>query len=268
MKVLGIYDKKDLDIIKVKGRTITEIMENFWKRFPISYRENYDNNLQTLELWRVDEHYEGCLGDYSDTHNLILYRRKSAIIHELMHMGARNPETLTNAFQKNRTEQLFEIPLIEGCAEYLSALALEDKATTYFFEVFCVSMLSNIDGFFGPYFIPSYDNFISLFPYKKDIVSLMYSLYYYAENFCYLDDVKGKEKDELVTELRHSIEDTINSLISIELSFKKGYKSNELYGDKFLSLIRDKDLSERLMKVWKGYSGYAEKQVMKRVLRR
>ena len=268
MKVLGIYDKRELDKIKVNGRTITEIMENFFRMFPVSYRENYDNNIKTLELWRIDEHYEGCLGEYSDTHNLIMYRQASAIIHELIHMSARNPETQNNAFIKSRKEQLFENPLIEGCTEYLSSLALHEKATSYFFEVFCVSMLSNIDGFFEPYFIPSYDKFISLFPYKKDIISLMYALYFYAENYCYIDEYDGKDKDFFVTRLQHAIQDVINSLISIELSFKKGYKSNEMYGDKFLSLIKEKSLSCDLREIWKDYYGYADKQVKKRILRR
>ena len=96
----------------------------------------------------------------------------------------------------------------------------------------------------------------------------MYSLYYYAENYCYIGDTKGKEKDILVTRLKHSIIDTINALISIELSFNKGDKSNFAYGDKFLSLINGNDLSDKLGEIWKDYSIYAESQVKKRILRR
>lgn len=268
MKVLGVYDKGELDRITYKGRTITEIMEDFWKLFPDSYRENYDKNIKTLELWKIDEHYEGCLGEYSDVHNLIMYTKILAIIHELMHMSARNPNNFNNAFIKNRVEALFESALIEGCTEYLSTLALHEKATNYYFEVFCASMLSNIEGFFEPYFISSYDKFIGLFPNKRDIVSLMYSLQYYADNYCFIDDYKGKAKDMFITRLRNSICDVINGLISIELSFEKGYKSNLKYGDKFMSLIRDEDLSSDLREIWKNYLGYADNQVSKRILRR
>ena len=268
MKVLDVYSKKDLDKLTIKGKSVNSIMEDFWLNFPLYYRRNYDKNLESLELLRVDEHYEDAVGEYSDIHNLIIFRKYSAIIHELMHMASRDAETQSAAFIKNKYELLFESSLIEGCTEFLASFALKDKPTDYFFETFCASMLSNIDGFFEPYFVPNYDKFIGLFPNKKDILSLMYSLNFYADNFSLIFDTRGKERDYLVKRLRHSVTDVIDSLIDIQLSFNYDMKKNQAYSEEFLGLINGKDLSEYLSEVRKDYFTYAEGQIKRRILRR
>ena len=42
MKVLDVYSKKDLDRLTVKGKVVSKIMDDFFKNYPESYRENYD----------------------------------------------------------------------------------------------------------------------------------------------------------------------------------------------------------------------------------
>ena len=104
MKVLDIYSKKDLDRLTVKGKQVSKIMDDFFKQFPKSYRENYDKNLETLEIWKVDEHYSGINGgEYSDVYNILLFRRYYSIIHELMHMASCDYETRRSSFE--RTEK-------------------------------------------------------------------------------------------------------------------------------------------------------------------
>lgn len=268
MKVLAVYHKNDLDTIKINGIAVSKIMDDFFKMYPNAYRINYDKNIQDLELWRIDEHYAGCLAEYFDCHNLIMYRTKKSIIHELIHMAARDPETKRNAFARSNDDSLFENALIEGCTEFLAAKALNENATDYHFEVFSANMLSNIDGFFEPYFIPSYDKLISLFPNKKDILSLMYALSFYADNFDCIDEYKGKTKDLLVTRLLHSVTDVMDSLINIQLSMNCDENDNNEYADKFLSLIEGKNLVCCLKDIRKDYLDYANDQVKTRILRR
>ena len=248
MKILDIYTKKDLDILNINGVSISDIMNNYFNSVPSNYRINYDKNLDTLELWHIDEHYEEALAEYLDIHNLIIYKDINSIIHELFHMAARDYISKNNGFVKSCDDILFESALLEGCAEFLSSKSLNCKPTDYYFEVFSVDMLSNIDDFFEPYFVASYDKFINLFPNKRDILSLMYSLSFYAKNFCSIYVCEDIDRD-------------------IYLSFGNKYKNDKIYSDKFLSLLSDKDLSCCLSEVWEDYFKYADKQIKTRVLR-
>lgn len=55
MKVLDVYSKKDLGLIIFNGVDIITFMDRFFSKFPNSYRENYDKNMGSLEIYRVDE---------------------------------------------------------------------------------------------------------------------------------------------------------------------------------------------------------------------
>lgn len=270
MKVLDIYGKKDLDILTCRGIIISKIMNDFFSDFPIIYRENYDRNISNVEIWRVDEHYDGPTGgEYSDLHNLILLRKNDAIIHELMHLSSFDCVSKRSAFIKSIDEPLFEDALVEGMTEYLTSVALDKKPDVYLFETFNVSMLPNINEIFEHYFIPNYDKFIGLFPNKRDIISLMYSLDYYSKKTELVVGDTSKFDDEILMErIEHSINDVIDTLIDIQLSMKMGKKENRLYSEKFMDLIGEVKLREYLEEFNLNYLDYANEQINKRVLRR
>jgi len=269
MKVLNIYGKKDLDVLTCRGKIISRVMDDFFKQFPEAYRENYDKNLATLEIWKVDEEASDIYGGYSELQNLMIIRKFSSFIHELMHVSSTDSITKMAAFSRSKNEAVYDSALIEGFTEYLSScVALDREPSNYFFETFSVNMLSSIDGIFEPYFIPSYQKFISLFPNKRDIISLMYALNYYSEMAP--DSVEGKvmfDADDVRKKVAHSVTGVIDNLIDIQLSFKKSIRENKLYAEKFMDLLSD-DLFEYLSECNADYLDYANAQINKRILRR
>ena len=75
MKVVEIYSKKDLDVLTCQGKVVSKVMCDFFKKFPLEYRENYDKNLDTLEIWKVDEMHNGPdSGEYYELLNTMLLR--------------------------------------------------------------------------------------------------------------------------------------------------------------------------------------------------
>lgn len=270
MKVLNIYSKKDLDILTCNGVIVSKTMDNFFKKFPKTYRENYDKNLGSIEIWKVDEHYDGLTaGEYFEKHNVLLLTSFSSIVHELMHVASCDHITRNSAFCKEKGQLLFEYALLEGMTEYLSSIAHESTPTDYFFETFVVSMLSNIDGIFEPYFIPSYEKFIGLFPNKRDIISLMYSLnFYYNKNVEYTCGHDGEISDTDRAGIKHSICDIIDTLIDIQLSMKMRKKDDEIYASKFMDLLNCDVMDIYVGEYYGDYVDYANEQINKRVLRR
>jgi hypothetical protein len=267
VKIVGVYGKKDLDRIIVNGKSVSTIMDDFFRLFPSYYRRNYDKNLKTLKIFKVDESYNNNAGEYSDTHNVIIIKKFFDLIHELIHMSGRNYKTTCNSFIRSKEEFLFEVALVEGFTEYLRTLAMGDKPTSYYFEFFTASMLSNIDNIFEPYFVSGYDKFISLFPNEKDILSLMYALSFYQSNMDLIDE-NDEYSDYYIGKVRQSIADVIDNLIDIQLSLKMGNNKNKEYADKFMCLISDSYLSCYLKYVWDSYLDYANKEVNRRILRR
>lgn len=269
MKVLEVYGKKDLDRITIKGKVVSKIMDDFFKRYPASYRENYDKNLENVEILRVDEHYNGnSSGEYSDYCNVLLFRRFYSIVHELMHMASCDHVTRINSFEKCKVGTLFETALIEGMTEYLACLALNQPCEAYHFETFTASMISDIDGVLESYFIPNYDKFIKCFSNKRDIISLMYALEsYYRKCEIFETEVNCINKD-LINEIESSITGTIDSLIDIQVSRKLSLRENKMYAEKFMDLIGEDNLNAYLSDIWEDYYDYANEQVNKRILRR
>lgn len=263
MKVLNIYSKKDLDILTCRGQVISKVMDDFFKMFPLEYRENYDKNLETLEIYRVDEMMEiDDFASYVPELNALMFSMEDSLFHELMHMSSANLEKKLFAFCKAGQRTLWENGLLEGMTEYLGCMAANVKPNTYFFECFVVSMLSSIDNIFEPYFIPSYDRLISLFPNKRDICSLMYALDFYHDN---IDKRTSKEE---INKIRNSIKGVIDSLIDIELSFDNDFNKKKLYVDKFMDLIMDCNVDMILKDIYPEYADYAFYEINKRVLRR
>ena len=269
MKVLDVYSKKDLDRLTVKGKVVSKIMDDFFKNYPESYRENYDKNLNSVEIFRVDEHYNGNSGgEYSDYCNVLLFRRFYSIVHELMHMASCDYTTRISSYERCKNGCLFETALIEGMTEYFACLALNQPCEAYHFETFTAPMISDIDGVVESYFIPNYEKFIKCFVNKKNIISLMYALEsYYRKCEIFENDVTGIDKN-LINGLESSITGTIDSLIDIQVSRRLGFRENKLYAERFMDLIGEENLNAYLSDIWEDYYDYANEQVNKRILRR
>lgn len=153
--------------------------------------------------------------------------------------------------------------------EYCASLALESGPSDYFFETFSAAMLNNIDGILEPYFIPNHKKFISLFPDKKNILSLMYALNYYSTKLNEFNDGKISLMDDSVkVRVDRSIKDVIDSLIDIQVSLKMGKVQNREYSDKFMELINSDIMDDCLGLFSSDYMDYANEQINKRVLRR
>ena len=266
MKILDIYSKENLNLITFRGVDIITLMDRFFTKFPSSYRENYDKNMENLEIYRVDEMMDiDDFASYVPELNVLLFSFEKSLPHELMHMSSANLEKKLFAFCKAGQRTLWENGLLEGMTEYLGCMATNTAPKTYFFEYFVVSMLSSIDNIFEPYFIPSYDGLISLFPNKRDICSLMYGLDFYHDKSQTIDKNTSKEE---INRIRSSIKGVIDSLIDIELSFDNDFNKKKLYVDKFMDLIMDCNVDMILKDIYPEYADYAFYEINKRVLRR
>lgn len=266
MKVLDVYSKEDLDLFTDKGQSVESMMNNFFLNFPSSYRENYDKNIETLEIYRVDEMIDpSASAEYIPVSNVLMFKSFAVIPHEFMHMASCNRKENKTAFLHAGMSSLFEMALYEGMTEYLSCIAKDGLPNTYFFEHFVVSMLSDIDGIFEPYFIPSYNKFISLFPNKRDIISLMYALENYQNRINILTDDSSELEIAMVDDCVKSV---IDNLIDIELSFNKNKLERKIYADKFMGLIANPDLKSFVSDVSPEYLDYAYHEVKKRILGR
>lgn len=235
-------------------------------KFPNEYRNIYDENLKTLEIHRVDEMFEvNDSAEYYPIGNVMIFKSFAGIPHEMMHMASSDRVNSKSAFLREGIYSLYENGLVEGMTEYLSCIAKGGEPDTYFFEYFSVEMLSSIDGIFKPYFIPSYDGFVSLFPNKKNICSLMYSFDFYHDGISKIDD---NTSDRVISMIEGSVKSTIDSLIDIELSFDKSRYERKLYGEKFMDLISNIDLKMLVSDVCPDYLDYANHEIKKRILRR
>ena len=266
MKVLDVYEKKDLDLISFNGVEICKLVDEFFFRFPSLYRQNYDRNLESLEIHMVDEMPDDFdSAQYYPSSNVLLFKSFAAIPHELIHMASYDKISKRFAICRDGEYSLFENALVEGMTEYLSCLLKNGYPDTYFFEWFVVSMLDNIDGLFEPFFIPNYNKFISMFPDKRNICSLMYGLDFYHDKMKILDD---DSSDILLDRIRDSVRSVVDCLIDIELSFKKGKNDRKIYGEKFMDLIVNPDVSAILGDIYPEYVDYSFCEIKKRMLGR
>lgn len=265
MRVLDIYSGRDLDKIVYNQIPVSTIMDQFFLRFPKNYKDNYDKNIIDLEILKVDKlHEEKSGGEFFTDFIQVFYNSKvEFLIHELMHISSYNRAINSMAISRSVNYSLYEAAMIEGMTEFLACLARNSEPNSYHYHVFVVTMLSSIDRFFEPYFIPSYDNFIKLFPNKKDIVSLMYSLEFFHTKFDAPD-----YSDWDIKNMRASICNIIDGLIDIELSFDKTSYERKLYAEKFMHLISDNELKNQIGCFYKKYVDYADDRIKKRILGR
>jgi len=267
MKILEVYNQNS--VLGCYGKDVFKTMDEFFKRYPKEYSDCYYNNLKTLKIMQTDNCYGSiATGGYAEDSNVILFEDNNSIGHELMHVAQYDRNNKISSISSG--EEMFESGLIEGVTEYLTKNAYGLSAPdSYPFEVFVVSMLDsgNIKELFKPFFIPNHNEFIKLFPKEKDIYSLMYSLNYYFENMLDYMEALNNQEDIMLDLLliKDAIRDTIDSLITIELSTENNQDKLKIYSEKFLDLISSKDVYECLKIFDPKYKIYTEREIKKRI---
>ena len=98
---------------------------------------------------------------------------------------------------------------------------------------------------------------MKLFPNRKGILSLMYSLDYYHKN-CF-------EKDVNYNSLVHSIKDTIDALIKIELSYEGNPYKLRQYSEKFMDLLSSWGKNSILKDIYPGCLNYANSELKRNI---
>ena len=267
MKVIRVYDK-DSDL-RCYNRNIFKATESVLSEFPHEYGDCYRKNLETLELIQVDKFFDASMaGCYDNEANAIYFNKKAALGHEMFHMASNDLESETNAFSSKKA---IELGLIEGMTEYFKMKAYDqDMPGAYPFEVFCVTMLEDIPNIFKSYFIPNHKEFISLFPNKRDIYSLLYSTDSY--NKMYLDfleaDCAGKDPTIDMNLLRNTIKDAFNALVEIELSLEQDPHELKRYDYKFMEYVGSNRLGLLFQELYPRYYEYADKLIDKKIRKR
>ena len=261
MKVLGVYDKNS--DVRCFGRNIFLVMDQFLKNYPCEYGKCYYDNLETLKLIKVDKFMEDNLaGKYNQDGNVIIFNKSDALGHELFHMASYDRERHIMAFDGHMD---IEKGLIEGMTEYLFNKAYSRGSVSgYGFEVFCVSMLDDMDNLFKGYFMTNHDEFINVFPNKRCIYSLMYALnIYHNESMSYIS--LPEDDEDILEKIQEAIRGVINSLITIELSRKMDSDNLIKYGDKFMDLVTSKEISDIMYWLYPKYNNYASRQINRRI---
>lgn len=267
MKVIKVYDKNS--DIRSYNRNIFKATESVLATFPYEYGNCYRHNLETLELIQVDKMMDPSIAGYYNTEaNVIYFNNKQAMGHELFHMASND---LINGNYAFEGKMQIEDGLIEGMTEYFNvkAYGLEIPGA-YPLEVFCVTMLEDIPNIFRPYFIPSYKDFIKLFPNRRDIYSLFYSLDAYSEMYMqYLNQCCSGEMITVDMNLvRNTIKDVFNSLLAIEFSLVCDDKELRKYGNKFMEYIGSDRLGVVFEELYPKYYEYADKLIDKKIRKR
>ena len=104
------------------------IVLNELDSFPLECKSNFCNNLETLKI--VYDPSFRTLGNYNPSLNLITFRDRDALVHELFHMAFCNRNSygkkihgnfsLQNGIALQSDDYIFGYGLTEGFAEYLS----------------------------------------------------------------------------------------------------------------------------------------------------
>ena len=266
MKVIDVYDSNS--DLKSYGKNIFTTTINYLKKFPSEYSRCFLNNLKTLELIKVNTIDGVMTARYNTYENIIEFSNANALGHELFHMASNDLKSGLYAFESKMN---IESGLIEGMTEYSCMKAYYLKyPRSYPFEVFTVMMLEDIPNIFRPYFVPSNRDLINLFPNRKDIYGLLYSLDAY--NKIMLDYITSTYTDEDILidiqEFAESVKYTIINLINIELSFEKDKEKLKAYRDKFMDLISSKWVYSNITEIYPNYLDMVNKEINKRIKRR
>lgn len=265
MRVLEIYEKDEFKKLQlVDGRCVHKVMDDFFKKYPKEYRFNYDCNLEKTKLFLIDGLAGSVRAEYYPDVDKIMYTDSEYIIHELMHMAH---------YDRNRDIMAIEQvgntmgdSLIEGAAEYLASQATGIPNDGYIFQTFVIDMLSDIDNFFKPFFIPNYKEFIRLFVRKRDIYNLIWGLDYYHNNYdIEYDDENYKAVSK---KLGVAIRQVIDSLILIEKRRNRSILDKKRYYEKFMDLISDDIVNINLSEYFEDYKDYTNKEIKKKILGR
>ena len=268
MQIIEIYGKNS--DLRVHNKNLFKTMEKYFSKYPAEYRKLYDRHLKTLQIFkcdRLDDEYTD--GMYEEAANIIFFTKNKVLGHEVFHMASFDEDKCAAAFESDLG---CEGALLEGMTEYSHMMAFGLKEPdSYQFEVFSAQMLDTIPNLFEPYFIPNHDKFISLFPNKKDIYNLMFSLVEYGEEegkfWLHVDNgMEGRYPG--INLLRGNIRNTIDNLIKIELSFKKDNAALKEYGNKFMDIIGSGRICDELTELYPNYYDYAEKRIKERILKR
>lgn len=264
MKVLQINDSDEFQKLQLRDkRYIYQVMDDFFKKYPKEYRRNYDRNLSETSLLLVDELGGQVRAEYYADVDKIAYSDSDYIVHELMHMAHYDRDKDIMAIeQKNNT---MGDSLIEGAAEYLASQAMGVANDGYIFQTFVIDMLSDIDNFFEPFFIPNYKKFIRLFR-RRDIYDLIWGLDYYHNNY----DIEYEDDRyiEVSKKLGVAIRQVIDSLIMIEKRRNRSIYDKKKYYEKFMDLISDDIIKINLEYYFDEYRDYTNREIKSKILRR
>ena len=255
MKVLGVYDQNCE--IRCNNKSIFYVMKKFFDRLPSEYGECYFRNLEDLILIKIDDPHD-IDERYNELGNSIIYSKNSSLGLELFRVSSYDRQkNISSIDRKIGIEQ----GLIEGMTEYLFTKEYEiTKGLKNPFEVFCIKMLADIPNLFKPYFIPSHEEFIHLFPNKRNIYNLMYNLNIYHNCL--------KNKDIETDKIISAIKGVIDSLISIELSRRENNFCLSQYSEKFMDEITSKEVIDILGEIYPKYNNYASRRVNIKIRKR
>ena len=264
MKVIDLY-YKDSDL-RCYHKNIFDTTRNYLNCFPSEYSECFNRNLDTLEIIKVDKlPDEMYTGMYNPEMNILVFSTNNSLGHEMFHMASNDTVNKQNAYS---TKLDIEEGLIEGMTEYSCMKAYNlNKPGSYPFEVFTVTMLEDIPNIFRPYFIPSKRGLIDLFPNRKDIYGLLYSLNTYNKIMLdYLSNIY-MDTDYLIdlTEFMSSIRYTFDNLINIELSFEKDPHKLKLYKEKFMDLLSSESVYNTISRMYPNYKKYALRKINNKI---
>ena len=183
----------------------------------------------------------------------------------MFHMASNDMLNKQNAFE---TKLDIEDGLIEGMTEYSFMKAYNlNKPSSYPFEVFCVTMLEDIPNIFKPYFVPDKKEIINLFPNRKDIYGLLYSLNTY--NKIMLDYISNQYMDtDIIIDLTlfmNAFRATVDNLINIELSLEKNSNELKIYKEKFMDLINSECIYNAVSSLYPSYQKYVLRKINNKI---
>ena len=264
MKVIEIYDRNSN--ILDNRKNIFKTLDKYMEKFPSSYRKCYDENVRSLELFKVDRIGDGAQsGIYNPEDNTIAFGKCYALGHELIHMATNDREKSQFAFE---SKMAIENGMIEGMTEYHHMQAFDLKLPgAYSFEVFTVMMLEDIPNLFESFFVPRENGILDICSDKKNVYSLLWSLENYNQMSTDAVEASAAGNEVLIdrVETRRCIRHVMDSLIAIKLLQTSDKKELETWGDKFIDLIKSDLIGDITPAFYPQYKEYAEKMIKKRI---
>ena len=268
MKVYGVYDSES--VLLENGKNVFKTVEKYLSKYPFEYSKCYYDNIDTLELIKVDrlpDKTEEAIYNYGM--NTIVFTKNNSLGHELFHMASNDALNFQHAFESGMG---IEGGLVEGMTEYHHMKAFDLKTPgAYSFPVFAVMMLEDIPNIFESYFVPEEKGIFKVCPSKKYMYGLLYSIdNYNGIVLDYLSQVCAKRKEIIFSkeDARMAIRHVIDNLISIELLVDSDKDKLNKYADKFRDLINSNLIGDMVPLFYANCRDYADKQIKKRIKER